>query len=115
MNPDKLMETIRAVKIPCAYRIYPDDLLTIVQANDGKATKAALDVFRYGFLKGQRAARAEDKRKAKERYHREMEKHAQGYGLLMALIDKNKSNGLFVGCVSSFALEMVGCVDKEAI
>ena len=62
--------------------------------------------FDYGLAKGYRAAKAE----AKAKYRREMERHAQGYGLLTALIERHMGDEEFIGKV----LDRARMLDKEA-
>lgn len=112
MTAEKLMEAIHKVEIPRPCRMYPDEMIAIAQANDGELFCAANDVFRYGFLRGQQAAKAEAKRKEKDRCRREAGKSAPGYGLLAAMAEKNKRNVRFVSVVSRFMLKMDGCADK---
>lgn len=112
MTTEKLMETIRSVN-PGRYDCKFSDIVAIRDAGSGEAVDTGADCFYFGFLQGQKAAKAETRRKAEDRRRREMEKHAPGYGILTALIEKNMSNEYFIRIVAAFARGLDGCADRE--
>lgn len=59
----RFIKQIRAVK-PGTYNAHGIEFIIISDLSEGDAFNAAYDFFRYGFLKGQRAAKAEAKRRA---------------------------------------------------
>ena len=59
----RLIEKIEAVETG-RYSMSHNELILIAKLHNNNAINASFDFFRYGFLKGQRAAKAEMKRKA---------------------------------------------------
>ena len=112
MNTERLMSLIRSAD-PGKYDCCPSDIIAISEANCGELIAVGAGCFSYGFQQGQRAAKAEARRKEKERFQREMENHAPGYGLLWALVQKNMGNERFVRCVVRFAQRMDGRSQEE--
>lgn len=98
MLTEKQMATIRAVE-PGRFDCLYSDIVDIRDAEGGGALATGSLCFAYGFLKGRRAERAEAKKKA----YRKAKKAAPGYGLLLALIEKNMGNEHFVQCMAAFA------------
>lgn len=58
----KMMENIQKVK-PGNYCMTSSEVIILADIHDNNMIDASYDLFRYGFLKGQRALRAELKRK----------------------------------------------------
>lgn len=65
MNREKLVERVDAVK-PGSYDASYTDMLAFRECCDGSGELFRM-AFNYGFLKGQRAAKAEAKRKGASR------------------------------------------------
>lgn len=66
MNPDKLMETIKAVE-PGHYDLLTSETRAIITASPNGGVGMVYDAYRYGFLKGQRSQRAAAKKRAQEK------------------------------------------------
>lgn len=63
MDNKKLMDTIEKIPVPRNYDMRTMDPVTIWNATNGEWYRAISYGFRYGFLKGQRAAMAEIKKR----------------------------------------------------
>lgn len=63
MDDKKLMDTIEKIPVPRNYDMRTMDLVTIWNATNGEWYRAISYGFRYGFLKGKRAAMAEIKKR----------------------------------------------------
>lgn len=98
----ELMETIKKFTPPKQYTIRDDEADAIYESSNGGALDCITHAFRYGFLQGQRAERAEAKKKALEKRRREEKKEAPGYCYLTVLIERNKSNQRFVNIITAF-------------
>lgn len=105
MNTEKLMNAVRCVKIPKGYRMYPDEALALIDAANGDESVGAYYAFCYGFMKGQRAAKAEARREKK----RLMERDTTGwYGYLSRWLERNIDNVRLLDLVGRRAREMEG-------
>lgn len=109
MTTDKLLEAIYKVDTG-RYKLELEEVQTIAEEYGGDPYGGIVAGYRYGFLKGRRAERADARKKAR----REMEQHARGYGLLMALIQKNRSNEQFIRRLCTRARSMDDMARKKA-
>lgn len=99
MNTEKLIATLNALEIPRGYQMHDVELNAILESTEGNILRCIILATRYGFLKGQRAER----KRAKDAFLKEMEKHAPCYGLLTGLIAKHMSDEYFILHVASYA------------
>lgn len=63
MSREKLMDAIKSTEIPLGYQMRSTEILDMLDAADGDIVRSVIFAFTYGFLKGQRAAKANAKRK----------------------------------------------------
>lgn len=105
MNAEKLMKTIEAIEIPRPYRAYPHEVIAIHNANNGGAFGIANDAYRYGFLKGQRAAKAEARREKKQLAARDT---TGWHGYLSRWLERNIDNEHLLSLTGEFARAMEG-------
>lgn len=109
MTTDKLLEAIYKVDTG-RYKLELEEAHTIAERYEGDPYGGIVAGYRYGFLKGRRAERADARKKAR----REMEQHAPGYGLLMALIQKNMGNEQFIRRLCNCTCAMDDIARKKA-
>lgn len=95
MNIDKLMSDIQKVK-PGRYDCCFSDLTAICDASGGGTLETGANCFNYGFLQGQKAARAEARREKKQRLERDT---SGWYGYLSRWLERNIDNERLLGLV----------------
>lgn len=95
MNIDKLMSDIQRVE-PGRYGCRSTDFLAICEASGKGPFEAAVNCFKYGFLQGQKAARAEARREKKQRLERDT---SGWYGYLSRWLERNIDNKRLLGLV----------------
>lgn len=104
MNIDKLMKDIRGVKMGrhgCSLK----DIYAVREAVGGGELETGAACFQFGFLQGQKAAKAEAKRNKKQLDERD----ASGwYGFLSRWIERNVDNERLLGLVGVFARKLEG-------
>lgn len=101
MNIDKLMADIQRVK-PGRYDCAFSDISAVYNASGG-GMEAAANCFNYGFLQGQKAARAEARREKKQR----LEQDTSGwYGYLSRWLERNIDNERLLDLVEVFARKL---------
>lgn len=102
MNIDKLMKSIEAVtpgRYGCAFK----DIQSIRDVADGDAVETGSLCFRYGFIQGQKAAKAEAKREQKEL----MERDTSGwYYYLSRWLARNIDNEQLLTLTGEYARAM---------
>lgn len=95
MTDEKLIETVRDMDIPNAYSMSVHEAMILTNELEGLALASA--AFNYGFLKGQRAAKAEAKKK-----ERQLSEQGQ-YAYLSQWLERNRGNERLLGLVGRFA------------
>ena len=109
MNAEKLMKTIRGVRAG-KYGCRSTELNMILDHNRNSPAGSAVDAFQYGFLKGQRAAKAEAKRKQRLI----LDKDKTGwYGLICRCARRNIGNEIFLSRLGSYARSLEAAMNKK--
>ena len=99
MNIDKLMADIQKVK-PGRYDCGALDLLSVCEISGRDSFNAASNCFKFGFLQGQKAARAEARREKEQL----AEQDTSGwYDYLSRWLERNRGNERLLGLVGRFA------------
>lgn len=71
MTDEKLMETLKNFVPPKVYAMRTHELSVLCEANNGDTYRCIMHAFRYGFIQGQKAAKAEGKREKKNLMERD--------------------------------------------
>ena len=98
MTDEKLIEMVRDMDIPNAYSMSVHEAMILT--NEFERLALASAAFNYGFLKGQRAAKAEAKKK--ERQLSEQDPSGR-YAYLSRWLERNRGNERLLGLVGRFA------------
>lgn len=85
MNIEKLMQNIKTVK-PGRYDCSIKDIASIRDAVGGGALDTGANCYLFGFIQGQKAAKAEARREKKERLERDT---SGWYGFLSRWLERN--------------------------
>lgn len=100
MNTDKLMEAVKGFVPPKGYRLWTNEMDAIQETAHGDVALGLLYAFSYGFMKGQRAAKAEAKRERKKLLERDT---SGWYWYLRRWLDRNIDNVRLLELVGVFA------------
>lgn len=100
MTDEKLIETVRDMDVPSAYSMSFHEAMILT--NEFERLALASAAFNYGFLKGQRAAKAEAKWKK-----RQLSEQGR-YAYLSQWLERNRGNERLLGLVERFARKMEG-------
>lgn len=111
MNIDKLMVDIQKVK-PGRYDCGARDLLSVCEASGRDSFNAASNCFKFGFLQGQKAARAEARREKKQLAERDT---SGWYGYLSRWLERNIDNERLLNLVGVFARKLEEKKREEAL
>ena len=110
MTDEKLIETVKGFIPPKGYAMRVHETNAIHGAASGDAFYCIVYAFRYGFIQGQKAAKAAVKRERKQL----MEQDTSGwYGYLSRWLVRNIDNERLLGLVGVFARSLEGNTKKR--
>lgn len=101
MKREQFYNQLKSLRVPYRFTLRTNHFVLFASWQENPF-KMSLLAFKFGFLQGQRAAEAE----ARAKTRRELEWHAPGYGHLMTLIERHRSNGEFVRWLLARALRL---------
>lgn len=91
MKREQFYKQLKSLRVPFRFTLRANHLF-LFSTWQREPFKMARLAFQFGFLQGQRAMEDENLKKAKS----ETERHAPGYGYLLATIERHMSNAEFV-------------------
>lgn len=110
MTDKKLISTIEAVKVPERYGMRAQEINAIYAAAPG-TFEIMVYCFDYGFLKGQRAAKAEARREKRLLLERDT---SGWYVYLCRWLERSIDNKRLLELVGMFARSLEGSMKKRA-